>query len=204
LISNGTTNQAVAQSGFTYNTTNKSFSYTGTTYYSTGGVNGLSSTLGEVVLSVPIEADDRTIFIDYYIYETTLYYTRGGTLTVLPYLDGSSYWVYDGGIGSTDVTIYADLSNSIVSVYYAVSFGTWDFSFSTRVLKGPISQPTYYGLSSYGGSPLITHYTASVVPYGSCFCSSGTVYESFGPITSIVGLTPVTGTVMGDCLDPCF
>jgi hypothetical protein len=151
-----------------------------------------------------LEPADRTIYLDYYAHETTDYSARGGTIVIAPALDGSLIAVNDLAAGSYDFGVYVILGGSVLDVAYSVGYGSWNFDYSIRILKAQPAPITYYALSPYGGSPLITAYTTVEVPYGSCFCSSSNIkYDSFGPTISIDGLTLVTGTLLPSCLSPC-
>jgi hypothetical protein len=204
LTSDGTANGAIAQSGLTYNNETQTFTVTGRTYTTTGTLVGLSSTEGAILFSIPVEPTDRTIYIDYYAHETTDYSPRGGTLIVTTALDGSSIASNDLASGSNEFGVYLSFGGSVLDLWYGVTYGSWNFDYSIRILKAQPAPITYYALSPYGGSPLITAYTTVEVPYGSCFCSSSNVkYDSFGPTISIDGLTFVTGTLLPSCLSPC-
>jgi hypothetical protein len=97
------------------------------------------------------------------------------------------------------------INGNALELYYSVTYGNWNFDYSVTILSTPVAPaPVYYGLSNYGGSPLITHYTQVEVPYGECLCGNDNVkYESFGIIGTIGGLTEVTGYKLDFCTDSC-
>ena len=97
------------------------------------------------------------------------------------------------------IVLNQSLKNTIITY---IGFGIGGIS--TIFLFPSILGKTYYGLSNYGGSPLITHYTQVKVNYGECFCGNDNVkYESFGIIATIGGLTEVTGYKLDDCSFSC-
>jgi hypothetical protein len=170
----------------------------------TGTITGLTSAY-DVLLTLPLTPKDRTVFIDFYVYEISTYESRGGSLTLIPTLDYSSVSIIDNASGSLNFGYGAGMTNSSIVLVYGVGYGEWTFDYAITILSTPIvAAPLNYGLSVYGGSPLITHYTQVQVNSGECLCGDDNVkYESFGIIGTIGGLTQVGGYKLNDCTDGC-
>ena len=158
-----------------------------------------------MLFTLPLSNQDRAFYINYYTHQTSDYNSRGGTITILPLLDYSNVSLIDDGNGSLDIGFGAIINGTNLEFYYGVNYGNWTFDYSVTVLSTPIaSAPVYYGLSNYGGSPLITHYTQIKLNVGECLCGNDDVkYESFGIIATIGGLTEVTGFKLDDCSFGC-
>jgi hypothetical protein len=126
-------------------------------------------------------------------------------MTLMSTLDYNTVYTIDNGTGSQNFGIGASMYNSSIALSYSVAYGQWTFDYALVILTTPvIAAPVYYGLSTYGGSPLITHYTQVQVDFGECLCGDDNVkYDSYGIVGTISGLIPVSGYKLGDCSFGC-